>query len=221
MGLSSTLSRRWLAPSLKSGPSSIAEGQRNVDHIIVAGIIAGVVLLRMSYVFTTNLENVVYRLTDDSYYYFNTARNIVLGFGITFDRINLTNGFHPLWMLCLLPVYALVGTDIEIPIRIIGALLALLAGLTMWIAYRVIDDWLGRWAAFFALAMMWHPVIINHFLNGMETGLLIFLVFLAVRLDQCWEVTSGCASVLRSATFGGVLGLVFLSRLDSVFLILC
>jgi hypothetical protein len=221
MELSSALSRRWPALSLKSGPSSIADRQKNRDHIIVASIIAGVVLLRIGYVFTTSLDNVVYRLTDDSYYYFNTARNIVLGFGITFDRINSTNGFHPLWLLCLLPVYALVGTEIEIPIRIISALLAIVAGLTMWIAYRVIDDWLGRWAAFFALAMMWHPVIINNFLNGLETGLLILLVFLAVRLDQRWEVTSGCASVVRSATFGGVLGLMFLSRLDSIFLVLC
>ena len=39
--------------------------------------------------------------SDDGFYYFKTAQNISEGFGITFDRIAPTNGFHPLWMLLL------------------------------------------------------------------------------------------------------------------------
>ena len=36
---------------------------------------------------------------DDAYYYFKVAQNISEGHGSTFDGINLTNGYHPLWML--------------------------------------------------------------------------------------------------------------------------
>lgn len=41
---------------------------------------------------------------DDAFYYFKVASNF-LGFGlISFDLINLTNGFHPLWLLTILPI---------------------------------------------------------------------------------------------------------------------
>ena len=42
---------------------------------------------------------------DDAFYYFEIARNSAQGFGLTFDRINLTNGFHPLWLGICIPVY--------------------------------------------------------------------------------------------------------------------
>ena len=41
---------------------------------------------------------------DDSFYYLKTALNIASGDGVTFDRINATNGFHPLWMSALIPL---------------------------------------------------------------------------------------------------------------------
>ena len=50
---------------------------------------------------------------DDAFYYFGIARNIVAGHGSTFDGINATNGYHPLWMgICLIP-FAL-GIDITL-----------------------------------------------------------------------------------------------------------
>lgn len=49
--------------------------------------------------------------TDDAHFYFVVARNIVAGNGITFDGIGLSSGFHPLWMLAILPVFAAAGSD--------------------------------------------------------------------------------------------------------------
>ncbi|HEY2882771.1 MAG TPA: hypothetical protein VGJ15_10065, partial [Pirellulales bacterium] len=47
----------------------------------------------------------IYTLTvDDSYYYLKTAANAQAGYGFSFDRINPTNGFHPLWMGLLVPL---------------------------------------------------------------------------------------------------------------------
>ena len=48
--------------------------------------------------------DVIARTTDDAYYY-STSPTSCSGFGVTFDRMNPTNGFHPLWMLCMLPIY--------------------------------------------------------------------------------------------------------------------
>lgn len=38
---------------------------------------------------------------DDSFYYLKTARNICSGNGSSFDGINTTNGYHPLWMIIM------------------------------------------------------------------------------------------------------------------------
>lgn len=56
------------------------------------------------------VEFLVRHLKDDSYYYFRTANHIALGHGATFDGIDRTNGFHPLWMLNLVPIYAALLT---------------------------------------------------------------------------------------------------------------
>src|SRR6266436_4937086 len=46
-----------------------------------------------------------YVIADDAYYYFTIARNVAQGAGSTFDGIAPTNGYHPLYMLSLVPVF--------------------------------------------------------------------------------------------------------------------
>ena len=53
-------------------------------------------------------ETLAFLLYDDAYYYFGVARNLAGGHGSTFDGINPTNGYHPLWCWILVPVFALV-----------------------------------------------------------------------------------------------------------------
>ena len=45
---------------------------------------------------------------DDSFFYIKTANNLAQGLGATFDGINQTNGFHPLYMLWLAGLARLV-----------------------------------------------------------------------------------------------------------------
>ena len=45
--------------------------------------------------------------SDDGFLYFQVARNLAAGHGFTFDGINPTNGFHPLWLLLITPIFAL------------------------------------------------------------------------------------------------------------------
>jgi hypothetical protein len=42
---------------------------------------------------------------EDGYYYLQIARNAALGHGSTYDGVTPTNGYHPLWMLALVPVF--------------------------------------------------------------------------------------------------------------------
>jgi len=46
---------------------------------------------------------------DDSFYYLKIAKNISEGYGSTFDQITITNGYHPLWLLILTPLFSLIN----------------------------------------------------------------------------------------------------------------
>jgi hypothetical protein len=48
-----------------------------------------------------------YLVSDDAYYYFAIARNLVTRGILSADGITLTNGFHPLWLFVITPVFAL------------------------------------------------------------------------------------------------------------------
>lgn len=50
------------------------------------------------------LESIIKVVPDDAFYYFKVAQNVVAGYGSTFDGINPTNGYHPLWLVLLLPI---------------------------------------------------------------------------------------------------------------------
>src|SRR5512140_650811 len=58
-------------------------------------------------------------IRDDAYYYFKVAQNISEGHGSTFDGIHATNGYHPLWMLICVPIFALARFDLILPLRIL------------------------------------------------------------------------------------------------------
>src|SRR5215204_7632866 len=75
---------------------------------------------------------------DDAYYYFKVAQNISEGHGSTFDGIDKTNGYHPLWMLICVPVFALARFDLILPLRILFLLLSGLSVATGILLYRLV-----------------------------------------------------------------------------------
>src|SRR5262249_53186180 len=46
---------------------------------------------------------------DDSFYYYVVARNFARGQFSTFDGMNLTNGYHPIWAWLLTPTFWFVS----------------------------------------------------------------------------------------------------------------
>ena len=55
---------------------------------------------------TSNRLGLVDFAQDDAYYYFRIAQNIAaVGEGSTWDGLHTTNGYHPLWLLALIPFY--------------------------------------------------------------------------------------------------------------------
>ncbi|HEY58279.1 MAG TPA: hypothetical protein G4O04_07085 [Anaerolineae bacterium] len=87
--------------------------------VLVAGVMA-LILGVHSYLALTPANSFLdWFHFDDAFYYFKTAQNIVAGRGVTFDGTGSTNGFHPLWMLLLLPLFAVSRGDGILALRLV------------------------------------------------------------------------------------------------------
>jgi hypothetical protein len=155
---------------------------------------------------------------DDAFYYFKIARNAAHGHWFTFDTINETNGFHPLWGFVCYIVYKLVPglyTGLR-AVLTVNILLWVGASAALWFAVR------SRGAAWAAAAVVLFTAVtvqMSTYQSGMETGLfetLWLLLFLFVRLRDPLR-SRGRAPC--DALFGLLLLLVILARIDGILLL--
>ncbi|MEJ5225365.1 MAG: glycosyltransferase family 39 protein [Anaerolineales bacterium] len=157
-------------------------------------------------------------LTDDAHFYFVVARNIVAGHGITFDGFGLSSGFHPLWMLVILPVFAAAQSDPILPLRLLIVLMGLLNAGTTYLVYRLLNRAIApplalAGAALWAFTPAIHAISAR---NGLESPLSAFL--LAALLFAVTRLDDAEAPPLRHVLLVGLLGgLTFLARLDNIF----
>ncbi len=179
---------------------------------LVIAMIAGILFVSLCTPQTLGIFS-----SDDSYYYFLTARNIVLGKGVTFDGINATNGFHPLWMLALMPVYAVTGGDHDLSLRLIYFLLLLLFSGSIALTFNLLNASAGRIPALLTPLLFVNPVVFNLFFNGLESALVIYLLLLLLNTARRTDLVSPRMGSRNQVLAGLLLGLVFLSRLDCAF----
>ena len=76
---------------------------------------------------------------DDVYYYFVIAKNIINGYGSSYDGISLTNGYHPLWMMAILPIFALEQPDLFFPLRAVYLLSSLLLLIGIFLLFKTLE----------------------------------------------------------------------------------
>jgi hypothetical protein len=165
---------------------------------------------------------VTYRLPDDAMYYFTIARNLASGHGISFDGVNLTNGFHPLWLLAITPLFW-VTSGLWDSIYTIMTLQSLLDAAIVFAigagAYHALDlDEQRRHYAALAASLIYafNPIAIIRGINGLETTLAaLLLVVWLIRYLEYWRTHSS-----RYLTLAFISALVFLARTDLVFLLL-
>lgn len=161
-------------------------------------------------------------IRDDAYYYFKVAQNISEGHGSTFDGINPTNGYHPLWLWINIPIFALARFDLILPLRV---LLLVMSGLSVAAAillYRLVGR-VFHPAIGAAAAMYWvfsKDILTRVYQQGLETGIAAFFIVLFVyklfEFERSWRTQP--VSGRQLATLGVIAALVMFSRLDLVFL---
>jgi hypothetical protein len=154
-------------------------------------------------------------LDDDAYYYLGVAEHLAAGDGFTFNGLDPTNGFHPLWLAIVVPIEWLGGG------RTATVGLVLLVQSAFWLA-TVRELWLtGRALGDPGVTLLAAiPLVFfagaNYRLafNGMESSLVLLLLAAIVRQVVGWS--DGEA---RPLLVGLLLAALALARLDAVFVV--
>jgi len=189
-------------------------------EILLVSIIMAISL----YAALSDSQNLSWRwfTRDDAYYYFKVAQNISEGHGSTFDGINPTNGYHPLWMLVCIPVFALARFDLILPLRVLLLVMGGLSAATAILFYRLIGKVFTPAVGAIA-AVYWafnYDVLVRVYQQGLETGIAVFFVVLLVyklyEFETSWR--NSLVTTKQLLTLGLIAMLTVLSRLDLIFL---
>ncbi len=160
-------------------------------------------------------------IRDDAYYYFKIAQNISMGLGSTMDGIHLTNGYHPLWMLICIPIFALARFDLILPLRVLLIVMSLLSVSTAIILYRLLSATVSRLTgALAAIYWVFSPFVVwSYYRQGLESGIGLFctmlFLYMVYKFEQKWRKTQ--SNIQQIAALGFVAALVAFSRLDLAF----
>jgi hypothetical protein len=156
---------------------------------------------------------------DDGFYYLEVPRNLVDGLGVTYDNRTYTNGFHPLRGAIGALMTLLVGTESEPLLRastIFHALLILAGVLCLWkIGGRLKASTSGLVTASLLLVLS----RMDLWLSPMESALQMALLFSLLWASLTWDLLAS-TRVGQNVLLGVALALLFLARLDTVFIVL-
>lgn len=156
---------------------------------------------------------------DDGFFYFKVARNLNQGLGFTFDGINLTNGFHPLWMAVCVILYRIFPSDLILPLRVLIILAGVINALSGILLYRVLSSVLQQRVSFIiaGLWVTWPAIYKVTTTQGMETGLSLLLLLWLIDRAQVWFFPTEKVTAKRAVLFGLIALLAVFARLDHVF----
>ncbi len=184
--------------------------RRSLRPFIALGLVAAVA--QTVRVVTANRVGSPSLFVDDAFYYFGIARNIVRGNGSTWDGINTTSGYHPLWMLTILPVFMVVRGRFGVltAIKVLSGLLWIFA---LREVAKIAESIGARRAIWFGtLPIAMYAIFFGRStpFAGVETGLLLPWLLAAIAVC-CTQGTRGSRTRLSL-----LLAAATLTRLDAI-----
>jgi len=152
---------------------------------------------------------------DDSFLMFSIAKNIASGNGITYNGIDKTNGFQPLWTFLIVPVY-MITNDIYLTVNLILLISTVLNTLTVLLVFNFTKRIFNRNTALVAAALYGlNPFVMFQTLSGMEIVLYIFLLMSTLYF---YTKIYNRINFKNMAVLGILAGLTILARMDGLFL---
>ncbi|WP_285588898.1 hypothetical protein [Actinomycetospora sp. NBRC 106378] len=178
-----------------------------------AGLVLGAVKL-VTVVATPDPWKLLAFGSDDVHYYLLTALHAAAGDGSTFDGLQPTNGYQPLWFLLLTGLF-LPGVDRSGAVVVTMVLLVVLWALALWLVWRIAAVTVGPVGAVAALVVLLpHARWWGGCENALVAVLLLALVDVVLRRRLLDRPDVGSVRVA-----GVLLALLSLGRLDCAVLV--
>jgi len=171
-----------------------------------------------NFILFSDIRKLVSSTPDDASYYLGIAENYSGGLGFTFDGINKTNGFQPLWQILLIPVFSFLKTSPEAMLRIVLSIQLILITASSLIFSQILAFYFEKIlillsGSIFIIFVFFQSV------NGMETSLMIFMISILLFTVIKMKIFSE-RNIKREIIWGVLLGLLMLIRLDTVFIVI-
>lgn len=156
--------------------------------------------------------------SDDAFFYLQVAHNMAIGLGSTFNTIIPTNGYHPLWQWMCAGVAYLSGGDKIVTLYAVCLLNVLLFLGIVYYLHRINRDFLRirYWYVAIPLLTIYYLCI---GLYGSEAALHGY-VLCATAYYLLHTLRNPVLSNWQLLSLGCLFGLLFLARLDALFMIL-
>lgn len=194
----------------------------------VAVLALGLALAFRLWPLVTGMPDVAqFFVTEDGYLMLTVARNFAIGLGLSAsDGTIPTNGVQPLATFLYAVPYLLTGGDKIASLYLLHVLWAAIAFggalAVRALAARILGP-MGLspvWSWFAAALWFCGPLLTQHTMNGLETGLYTLLILLACL--QLMRVVDRGAAAGRGdlLLLAAAMGVVFLGRNDGIFLVL-
>ena len=166
------------------------------------------------------IKYLIHFTSDDTYFYLKTALNFSKGLGSSFDGLNSTNGYHPLWFLIVSFVFFLAYRfeqfEPETLLRIIFSLTAIINIISVFLIDKIFRqfNFTNYTLSLTVYLLMLIPFSLFYII-GIEVQLLILLYLVMLCIFKC-----GISNKKGFIYLVGILsGLLFLTRIDLGFFI--
>jgi len=183
---------------------------RKIQFILL--LIIAISFLARLYVALSPIDALITKtMQDDAFIGISVARNIALGKGITYNGVDKTNGFQPLWVFTIAPIYLFFnGVDALHAILVFASFLEVLSIILIFkISQKFLSDNLSLIVtALYGL----NPFVIFQTIGGIDVVLSVFFVLLAFYYYNLKN--------RRELVLGLILGLAIFTRMDNIFLLL-
>lgn len=206
--------------SLRLGMKKMKTGNSkrfNISNIAPELIIILAVFLLNLYVALSPANSLMnWYNNDDGFYYFKVAKNIIGGAGVTFDGVNLANGFHPLWELICIPIFAIFRGDLILPLRAVVIVFGIFQSISLVFIYRYLSPRMPKLLSIFitlGFGLSW-LVYSTTFTGGLESALSFLFIILLIYFGSQYRRKKNNTKPL--IIIGIIAGLTVLSRLDNI-----
>ena len=149
---------------------------------------------------------------DDAFYYLQIAKQLASGHGSTFDGVNAASGYHPAWMLLLVPFAAMISSPVALlrTTLVVALLLHVAASALLVPALRYFMS--SRAALLGGFCWLANPLALLLAMQGVESAVyeLAVVVVLLVAARH-----SRIGAPLPAVALGAALALAFLGRTEA------